>query len=134
MKSKLIPKEKNVGNDHNDLQSRIVSTLGMLILFIFSLPQVGINDAYHRILLLEIALVGTGALAWGMVFGRKNIMAGIVAQVVPLFIYLMPEFLHRTLAMILAPIAAIHLLISIFSRKCIFNSIFSINSYKQSEN
>lgn len=69
--NKLIPKEKNVGFDHNDLQSRVGSALVMLILFIFSLPQVGLSDAYHRILLLQIALVGTGGLAWGLVFGRK---------------------------------------------------------------
>lgn len=127
--NKLIPKEKNVGYDHNDLQSRIGATTAMLILFIFSIPQVELSDAYHRLLLLQISLIGTGGLAWGLVFGRKNIVAGLISMTVPLGIYMLPNELHRTLSLILAPLAILHMIVTITLGKCVINSIFSINSY-----
>lgn len=127
--NKLIPKEKNVGYDHNDLQSRIGAALAMLILFILSIPQLEISDAYHRLLLLQISLIGTGGLAWGLVFGRKNIVAGLISMTVPLGIYMFPNEIHRTLSMILAPVAILHIIITITLGKCVINSIFSINSY-----
>ncbi len=126
--NRFIPKERNVGLDHNDLQSRIIASLALIILFVFSLPAVGLNDAYHRILLLQISLFGTIALAWGLVFGRKNVVGGLIAMTVPISIYLMPADMHRVISLVVTPIAFLHLLVTIVVRKCILNSIFSINS------
>ena len=123
---------KNVGIDHNDLHSRIGAVIVMLLLVFAGLPLPGHDHARVTIALLAVSMIGVLGLGFGMVFGRKNIVAGLIIMNLPLIVYFFAPEERMMSAVICAGTAAIYLISTLITRKCIFNRVFHINSVKKS--
>lgn len=121
--------KKNVGTNHNDLHARLGSLLAMTFLMVISLPLIDFDPAKYRIALLYISILGCSGLALGLVFGRKNLAAGMCSSIIPFLIYNFPEDIQRTGGLITIILSMSYLTYTVLKRKCIINWLLHINSY-----
>ncbi len=120
---------KNVGPDHQDLHARLGSSIGITLMLILSMPFIEIDPAKYRIALLYVSLMGCTGLAFGIVFGRKNIAPGMIAMIIPFIVYMIPEPNQKLYGLFIFFITLSYNIFTIIKRKCIINRFLHINSY-----